>query len=139
MITNVILPPATSLSPLVEEALTNVKAEEFIQNHLRGIFETLEHNPLNYRNYGAFWWAIKALMTQHGYELGEEQENVTKDHFTYADDVTLLCAAWNYQNVMIEDGYIYQSVHTYQVEVDGDYESIEYSIEDSDMEALAIG
>ncbi|WP_237363995.1 hypothetical protein [Vibrio marisflavi] len=141
MITEITLPPADYFKKLIDEVITDAGTEAFIEKHLAGINKVLSDDPLSYRNYGAYWWAIKKLMNERGYELGDDEDPITSNHFTYSDPVTLLCAAWAYQDGQIEDGYMYQSKHTYPIVRDGDEDDIEdfeYSLEDHDLEARAV-
>lgn len=137
MITTVKLPTPEALKPLLDEALEggNLAPEVFINNHCAGLITTLVHNPLSYRAYGAYWWAVKRILLKHGFvelfQLEDEDEPATAEHFYIQDDVTTLCAAWAYMDVMIDAGHQLSNIHVYEGE---DGEQFEYSLEDLDLE-----
>lgn len=135
MITQVKLPTVEDLQPLLDEALETAQSKEaFIQAQVDGIYKTLKANPLMYRHYGAYWWAVKSLMTKHGYDLGSDSEVITEQHFNFEDPAILLCAAWAYQQEQVDKGYWQAKLHTYYA----DDEEFEYSIEDVNLEAWSV-
>ena len=142
MITQIKLPTAEALQPLVTEALKDgaVTPADFIAAHCSGLVQVLAKTPLYYRNYGAYWWAVKNILITHGYGdlFLDDSEDITAKHCYIENDETTLCAAWFYANAMIEDGSVLMPVHTYMIEIDGEFEPFEYSIEDLDMEALNV-
>ncbi len=135
VITDIQIPTADQLAPLALEALADTNKQAFVNSHVDGITQMLKESPLSYRNYGAWWWSVKALLKANGVDFGDDDEPVTREHFHYDNSVLLLCAAWAYSNHIMDMGYTYQSIHLF----DGEEETLEYSIEDTDMEALAIG
>lgn len=138
MITQVQLPTIEALQPLIDEALLGgeLSEDDFVEQHCAGIIKILAENPLRYRDYGAYWWPVKDILNKQGYGdfVGAEQEEVTASHWRIENDVATLCAAWFYQNAMVEGGKSMNSIHTYTIDVDGDFEEFEYSIEDPNME-----
>lgn len=137
MITSVQLPTPDDLKPLVDEALEGgeLSHEEFINNHCAGLITVLVENPLAYRAYGAYWWAVKRILLKHDFTelftLEDQDEPTTAEHFYIQDDVTTLCAAWAYMDTMIEAGHQLSNIHVY---TDTDGEKFEYSLEDLDLE-----
>ncbi|MEC6833044.1 hypothetical protein VXS06_14850 [Photobacterium toruni] len=136
MITNVTLPTKKDLLELINEALENGEIEPttFVSNHCSGLVKTLIETPLNYRAYGAYWWAIKRILNNQGYGefVGSEDEPITADHFYIEDDVTTLCAAWYYMQIMTNGGNLTNNIHIYTDDVSD--EQFEYSLEDNDFE-----
>jgi len=54
----------------------------------------LSYDPLRYKDYGPYWWAIKPILRQYGYAVGEQINNSIIRH-TYCgkhDEATLLMA-----------------------------------------------
>ncbi len=136
LIQNIQIPTTEDLQPLVDEMLSGGLDEEtLILQHVAGIASILETKPEYYRNYGIYWWSVKALLIEYGYNLGDEVEDVTKEHCSFDSNLTLLSAAWAYCQDVIESGRIYSSLHTYWLD---DEESLEYPLEDMDMEARFI-
>lgn len=133
MIKLIIIPTAEQLQPLIEEALTNTTEAEFIQAHVNGITELLKQSPQSYRNYGAYWWSIKELLRVNDANYGDEDEPLTRKHFSYENPVHLLCAAWAYSNYIVDSGQTFTNIHNYPTEED---EPFEYGIEDLDMEEM---
>ncbi len=43
-----------------------------LQRALENILQVLQTTPKQYRNFGPYWWAVKAMLKRHGY---------TKEHF----------------------------------------------------------
>lgn len=137
MITTVKLPTPEALKPLLDEALEddNVTPADFINNHCAGLITVLVENPLLYRAYGAYWWAVKRILQKHGFTelfmLEDQDEPITAEHFYIKDDVTTLCAGWAYMDFMIDSGNQHSNIHVYE---DENGEQFEYSLEDLDLE-----
>ncbi len=146
MINQVKLPSKDDLKDLINEALSNgeVSQEEFISKHCEGLATVLERNPDRYRSYGAYWWAVKDILNEQGYGalVGVEVEELTAKHFYIEDDVTTLCAAWQYHNMVCENGLLgmgTSQAHIYAIEQDGELEPFEYQLSDDFMEAKILG
>ncbi|HBN6266214.1 TPA: hypothetical protein L3N15_004196 [Vibrio parahaemolyticus] len=141
-ITKVELPTKDDLAELTKEALRDgeLSHEDYVANHCEGLYKALQLNPGMYRAYGAYWWAVKRILNEngHGEFFGSDVEEITADHFSLEDDVTTLCAAWYYWNSNIEAGYMFNPIHVYSYEEDGDFVQFEYSLEDEDMEAKVV-
>ena len=138
MIENVQLPTHNDLQALVNEALKDntVEPDDFLISHLAGIRTILESNPLAYRAYGAYWWAVKGILVHNGFAMfGKNTEEPTASHFYIYDDLTTLCAAWFYQNEMTKNGNRYNPIHIY---IDDTIDThFEYSLEDDHLEKMA--
>jgi hypothetical protein len=135
MIQQIQIPTVEQLQPLIDEMLSELDEQAIIQRHVRSIAGILDKTPEYYRNYGVYWWALKALMIEHGANLGDEREEVTREHCDYENKVALLAAAWAYSQDVIESGNINTTIHTYWI---GEDETMEYALEDMDMEARRI-
>lgn len=129
MITQVELPTKQQLTPLVEQAIYDVGREVFFERNLHGIKDMLNADPLTYRHYGAYWWAIKDLLISNGLLSGESDEATTREHWKFDDPIYTLCAAWAYHQHQIESMVIQPHLHAYDV----DGETYEYALEDLDM------
>lgn len=123
------------LKPLRDEALEEQSESEMIQAHAQSIARIIKDDPLKYRSYGPYWWAIKAILEDHDIEFGDDDEPVTREHFNYESEVDLLCAAWAYQQYTIDAGGLYNNIHSFTGDDD---EPFDYSIEDTDIESMAV-
>jgi hypothetical protein len=138
MIELIQVPTKEQLAPLVEQMLEIADRDTLVQRHVSGIAAILRNTPLAYRNYGVWWWGIKDLLERHDYDFGDDQERPTLSRFSYDDDIYLLAAAWAYQQHIIDNGYLHLQVHKFEVDSD-EYNEVEYSLEDTDLEAMTIG
>lgn len=134
MITQVTFPTPKDLEPLREEALDGVDEAEFIRKHVHAINTTLSQNPAMYRAYGPYWWPIKQLLRDNGVDFGDEDEPITREHINYESPVDLICAAWSYQDYIIDTGAMNNHIHPFTV----DDEPYDYSIEDGDLESMLV-
>lgn len=50
-----------------------------LQEALRNLVQVLQTDPRSYRAFGAYWWAVKAILKRHGY---------TRDQFYGLGDFT---------------------------------------------------
>ncbi|HIF9347124.1 TPA: hypothetical protein ACX6RX_003235 [Photobacterium damselae] len=141
MISNVELPSKVDLKDLIDEALENgaINNDVFVENHCAGLITVLSENPLAYRAYGAYWWPVKKILNSLGYGefVGSSNEEVTAAKFFIEDDVTTLCAAWYYQQSIIDTGNMNSNIHIYTDSITD--EQFEYSIDDIDMEKYRVG
>lgn len=135
MITDVVLPNKEQLEQLLESGLNGRQPEQFVSAYLNGAFKALQNNPLIYRTYGPYWWALKALLKNAGHQVPGDFEDVTMAHFNYDEPQYLICAAWAYSDHQVNQGYLMANLHTFY---DLDDEPFEYSIEDHYMEAWAV-
>ncbi|MBT0091824.1 hypothetical protein [Vibrio alginolyticus] len=132
MITNIEFPPAEALAPLRDEALEGTTAEAWLNKQLTAISTLLQKNPQSYRSYGPYWWAVKSLLKEKGFDYGEDDEAITREHFNYDDPVDLMCAAWAYQQHIMDMQMLGYNIHPFTI----DDEPFDYSIEDTDLEAM---
>jgi len=83
------------------EALLKVKRANVLKNTGRkdwGAFMAqviawrLSYNPLRYKDYGPYWWAIKPILRQYGYAVGENEDNtvIRQIYCGKHDEATLL-------------------------------------------------
>jgi len=68
------------------EALLKIKRSNVLKNTGQADWGTfmahviawrLSHDPLRYKDYGPYWWAIKPILRQYGYAVGEHEDNAT--------------------------------------------------------------
>jgi len=85
------------------EALLHIKRSNVLKNTGRtdwGAFMAqviawrLSRDPLRYKDYGPYWWAIKPILHRYGYAVGEQEDNATvrQVYCGEHDEATLLMA-----------------------------------------------
>jgi len=90
----------------------------------------LSCDPLRYKDYGPYWWAIKPILRQYGYAVGEHEDNAAIGQ-TYCgehDEATLLMA-----DLFREDYLQSQFIgsNTFMLDDDGEL----WELYDEEMEA----
>lgn len=124
-----------AIQDLAAEKAANLKANKGFsdfQGFALGVIQRrLEKDPLRYRDYGPYWWALKQAMNDAGRNMGEQDDSLVRATYSgptaletvvMADEFrTLALSRWpvgNTQFALSEDGG-------------------SYNLHDRDMEALA--
>ncbi|MCK9394268.1 MAG: hypothetical protein M0Q44_01590 [Methylobacter sp.] len=112
----------------------NIKANlgegaDLLKNGLKVIVGRLAKDPMRYRDYGPYWWALKALLNVHGHSYGSNDNVLMRDAYhgktpvetlvmaeLFRDDYLQTCLIYNNQFMLSAD-----SVEI-TVIVDGDME-----------------
>lgn len=95
-----------------------------------GVIERrLSKDPLRYRDYGPYWWAIKALLIDSDRALGERDDPIVRETYQGASAAETIVMADEFRTLYLAT----QAVGTNQFVLDGDTGAI-YTLEDSDME-----
>lgn len=69
---------------------------------LRNIVQVLQTDPRTYRSFGAYWWAVKAILKRHGYTtdqfygLGESTDPEALRHIEPGPDELVLARALDF-------------------------------------------
>jgi len=74
------------VSAEVAQKQANIKANlgedaDLLKNGLKVIAGRLEKDPMRYRDYGPYWWAIKALLRGSGIPLGSNDDMLMRDAY----------------------------------------------------------
>ncbi|MGL6448898.1 hypothetical protein ACSZNO_21480 [Aeromonas veronii] len=127
-----VIPSADELAPLLAEATSERDEGAFVAIYMTNLSDLLRKDPKQYRSYGPWWWPLKAMLIEHGHEVGAGGlEMGTAERYTLESAALTVCAAWAYQQRMIEQGYLRCSEHWLDLD---DGETYEYNLYDSDME-----
>jgi hypothetical protein len=101
------------------------------EKYLSTLVGHLTRNPGHYRSFGPYWWLVKRALIESGnLEMGEEYDADVADALDYGDTPTNLAAAFLYQDQQESMGALFETQHI----MDGVGDSIDYWIDDSDME-----
>lgn len=92
------------------------------------IADRLKKNPLRYRDYGPYWWALKDVLNRVGMTLGDQSDPlVAYEYRGFSDTETLVAAE------MFRDAYIKTSIvgtNRFNLDASGEW----YTLYDPDME-----
>ena len=75
-----------------DAALLDTDADSISDVGARIIAERLSKNPMRYRDYGAYWWAVKLVLRKHGFDYGQEYDPMAIEYSGDNDDETLVVA-----------------------------------------------
>ncbi len=104
---------------------------EWQQNILKGMNGVLKSDPVRYRAYGPYWWEIKNMLAEAGFEFDDFEKpldlNLFDENYLYLAAGVLLAMDW-VDNYFGENKF---ELHS------GQEESTCYVLEDSDMERRA--
>ncbi|PAU79243.1 hypothetical protein [Halomonas salipaludis] len=100
-----------------------------------GVIERrLAKDPLRYRDYGPYWWAVKALMIDSGRELGERDDPMVRAAYQGDSREETIVMADEFRTLYLAT----QAVGTNQFLLDGESGDL-YTLEDEDMESRLPG
>jgi len=127
------------IQDLAAEKAANLKADKGFSD-LQGfafalgvIRRRLEKDPLRYRDYGPYWWALKQVLNDADRDMGDQDDSRVRA--TYAGDTALetLIMADEFRTLALSRWPVGNSQFLLSAD-DG-----EYSLHDQDMEALVTG
>lgn len=95
----------------------------------------LEKDPLRYRDYGPYWWALKKVLIAHGVYDSDVMDETMAKEYTYETEEQTVTAADEFRSDYLKQYLIYTNRFDF-VNEDGDIE--EYLLSDPDMENMAI-
>ena len=122
------------LNEFLEENRGGVDDAEFTDRYLNGVVTALKDNPKLYRSFGIYWWALKRLILKYKGEfngLDDSYDSTLSDAFSFENDALTVCAAYNFQQIALENGYMYSNSHQATTE-----EVVDLVIEDANLERL---
>ena len=124
------------LKALVAERAANLRANRGFSNLLRFglgvVADRLRVDVLRYRDYGPYWFALKAIMNDAGYNFGNQSDPLITKEYKGDTDVETLIAADEFRTEYLRT----QMIYTNKFMLDG--ESGEFwTLYDQDMEAAA--
>lgn len=124
------------LTAFLHDNIKNQDEEMFVKKYIHGVIKNLKTNPKLYRSFGPYWWPLKrVILEHHDYDgfLGDSYDATLDQAFRYDTDALTVCAAYNMQQAIVENGYMYSVSHTVYTT---DKEQVELVIEDDDIERL---
>ncbi|WP_445157660.1 hypothetical protein [Halomonas sp. E14] len=100
-----------------------------------GVIERrLAKDPLRYRDYGPYWWAVKALLIDSGRDLGERDDPMVRAAYQGDSREETIVMADEFRTLYLAT----QAVGTNQFLLDGESGDF-YTLEDEDMESRLPG
>lgn len=129
------IPTPTDLMPLYQEATDDRTEEQYKAHFLEQVAVMLSRNPLWYRAYGIYWYALKQELINRGLIDQEFIDAEQIERAKYDNSAYLLLAAWAYHNERHEIGSGYDDLHVVEYE-DGTIDG--YQLVDEELEMLAV-
>lgn len=122
-----------AIKALVAERAASLRANRGFSNllgfGLGVVAERLQKDPRRYRDYGPWWWALKAALKTGGYELGDQSDPLIARAYRFDDDAETLIAADEFRTQYLKTNIIYSN----QFLLDADSPDF-YTLFDKDME-----
>jgi len=114
----------------------NIKANlsegvNLLKNGLKVIAGRLDKDPMRYRDYGPYWWAIKSLLKMNGVKLGSNDNPLMKAEYKGTKPVETLIMAEAFRDDYLKTYLRYSN----QFVLDGESGDL-IEIVDGDMEGL---
>lgn len=93
----------------------------------------LQRDPARYTDYGPYWWALKALLRDGGYSVGDSDDTLVRSGYAGDSPVLTLVMADMMRDTLLES----TSVGTREFWISDDAAGSPYVLFDVDMEAAA--
>lgn len=123
--------PADKLAASVAELRAGFAASgkpgTFEDNALRVIAARLRARPQDYVQFGPYWWAVKAVLAEAGYDFGDDGDALVAAEYRGADLADTLVAAELFKDMHRATYFV--GHNTYDLTGDGDA----YELVDPDM------
>lgn len=84
---------ATKTAAAKKSLAKNQPAADFEKFAAGVIYDRLKKDIQRYRVYGMYWWALKDVLTRHGYDIGAETDKNMSILYKGANDAETLVAA----------------------------------------------
>lgn len=121
---------AADIDKALSESGVQSADSDWINKVVSGIGDSLKKDPIRYRSYGPYWWAIKRYLIDLGYEVGEELEGAVPMDYPapyYAIAAGIMLSAGRLQAHFGDNRYLYLMA---------DGSQTEYVLEDGEMESI---
>lgn len=128
-------PTAEELQPYIAESLSDGQTiQEMVASFMPMLSNHLLKNPMQYRNFGPWWWTVKKAMIDAGYTpFGSEFDAEMVEAMAYPDSPEMATVAGVvYYEGSLENQFVGQATH---VIVDNG-EDVEYLVYDADAESF---
>lgn len=124
------------LKALVAERAANLRANRGFSNLLRFglgvVADRLRVDVLRYRDYGPYWFALKAIMNDAGYNFGNQSDPLITKEYKGDTDVETLIAADEFRTEYLRT----QMIYTNKFMLDGESGEL-WTLYDQDMEGAS--
>ena len=124
------------LKALVAERAANLRANRGFSNLLRFglgvVADRLRVDVLRYRDYGPYWFALKAIMNDAGYNFGNQSDPLITKEYKGDTDVETLIAADEFRTEYLRT----QMIYTNKFMLDGESGGL-WTLYDQDMEGAS--
>lgn len=137
----IVKPNPNDLQTLIDINIGERTEKAFRFDYYCGVLRKIQKDPLAYRAFGPYWWAIKqdfvpVEIIDHPVFGSVKREQMRQAKLVVQNSITLtMIAASLYEVNRIENGLAMNKEHELQL-IDGSFESI--LIHDPDLEARAI-
>ena len=133
-------PSAEELEPLRKEAFqAGLSEAEWLAKMSATIAKIFIHNPKQYRGLGPYWWVVKKVLLDHGYDFGDFIDAEWYEKVTYGSDVLNILASYSYQVYTANLGLIESNEHTLaMIDDEGAIQNFTYVLIDDDMESRIV-
>lgn len=71
------------------------------------INDRLKKDPMRYRDYGAYWWAVKRLLNMRGYKYGDIDNPIMREFYSGDAPIESLVMAENFRDEYLKSNIIY--------------------------------
>lgn len=123
------------IDALVAEKKASFKANKGLSDllgyGLGVVSRRLAKDPLRYRDYGPWWWALKGALNAGGYSYGEESDSVVAAEYTGRSGVETMVLADQFRTEWLESAQVGTS--NFRLSEEGE----DYILHDADMEQRA--
>lgn len=124
-----------TLNQAIALATENQSQAQWLEQSRRNIAALIAKKPVEYRAFGAFWWAVKKQLTEAGYLVGcatvdlERLAEVTTGDA--AKDMAGALLFHNHASDQMNSGNVFP--------LDSDEGQVDYAIIDGEIEAIIAG
>lgn len=123
------------ITQLTEERRQGLQSNRGLSNQLafcvQVIAQRLAPDPRRYLDYGPYWWAVKDILRDHGYDLGAQSDPFVMQEYVFPEAVETLIAADLFRSELLGTSII----GTNKFILNGVSGSF-YSLFDEDMESM---
>lgn len=106
---------------------------DFLGFGLSVIADRLKKDPIRYRDYGPYWWALKDLLNKNGYNYGQQSEEEIINVYRGKTDAETLVMADEFRSMYLDTFLL----HSNQFMLDANTGEI-WTLLDSDMESMKL-
>ena len=130
-------PTEDDLTPLLAQATAGKSLEEWTEKFLANLKALLLREPIRYRAFGPYWWALKKIFIAKGdLSFGEEIDLEWLEAMDYGKPELNILAAFAYEEQRLAASLIDDPFHIMETADGGDH--VEFASSDPEMEIMAV-